>query len=200
MGVIYKITNNINNKIYIGKTVRDPNVRWAEHKAAALSDDFESNPKINRIHLYRGMRKHGIENFTFNIIEENLPNVELSEAEIFYIDFFDSFKHGYNMTRGGDGPSLYDYEKIQEDYLNNPSLTNEELASRFNCSISTICSALQGLRPSNNKIIIQLDLSGNLLNEFPSTRVASWKVFNSSKQRSGILACCREEHYSAYGF
>ena len=52
-GTIYKIQNNINNKIYIGLTTRNVNIRWEEHKKAALSDAEE----FENVHLYNGMRK-----------------------------------------------------------------------------------------------------------------------------------------------
>ena len=67
-GTIYKIQNNINNKIYIGLTTRNVNIRWEEHKKAALSDAEE----FENVHLYNGMRKYGLNNFSFSIIETNI--------------------------------------------------------------------------------------------------------------------------------
>ena len=95
MAYIYKIENNINHKIYIGKTEHiNPLKRWAEHKADS------KNPQRNHRALYRAMNKYGIENFTFTILEET-ENPE--EREIYYIQFYDSYHFGHNETLGGDG-------------------------------------------------------------------------------------------------
>ena len=59
---IYMITNKINNKKYIGQSVRIE-IRWREHKNSYLKNDTNS-------HLYNAMKKYGIENFDFNILEE----------------------------------------------------------------------------------------------------------------------------------
>ena len=58
--------------------------------------------KTRNTNLYQAMRKYGIENFSFEVIEECLPE-ELNEREIYWIDYYDSFnkEKGYNMTPGG---------------------------------------------------------------------------------------------------
>lgn len=94
---IYRITNKINQKIYIGKSksIQD---RWKEHI-------YESTQGSERA-LCRAFRKYGIDNFSFEIIElipiEQYDKLS-SEREKFWISHFDSFKTGYNMTEGGDG-------------------------------------------------------------------------------------------------
>jgi len=94
--IIYKITNLVNGKIYVGQTSKDLDVRWKYHKAK------HSNPKVN-ILLYLSMRKYGISNFKIEEIERvNINNV--CDKEIFYIEFYSSFYKtgkGYNMTLGG---------------------------------------------------------------------------------------------------
>ena len=63
MAIIYKITNLANNKIYIGETIRNLNVRWNEHKSEALGGRHGYT-----YHLHNAIRKYGIDNF---IIENN---------------------------------------------------------------------------------------------------------------------------------
>ena len=63
MGFIYKIINNINDKVYIGKTDFSIEKRWAEHKKDSQKD-LKNRP------LYRAMNKYGIENFSIEIVEE----------------------------------------------------------------------------------------------------------------------------------
>lgn len=88
---IYKITNKINGKIYIGQS-QNIFQRWADHR-------YES--KSNTKPLYKAMRKCGIENFTFEIIEE-CDCSQLNEREIYWTKYFQSYSNGYNLTPGGD--------------------------------------------------------------------------------------------------
>jgi group I intron endonuclease len=92
---IYKIINNINNKIYIGKTINDIKKRFACHKSNA-------NSNKNTI-LCKAFRKYGSENFSIIIIEENIISESvLNEKEIYWINLL---KPEYNMTSGGEGVS-----------------------------------------------------------------------------------------------
>ena len=94
MAYIYQITNQVNGKIYIGKTERTIQERWGEHCKDCIKDRCYDRP------LYRAMRKYGLSNFTIEVIEEtNNPE----EREAFWIEQKGSFKHGYNATVGGDG-------------------------------------------------------------------------------------------------
>lgn len=85
---IYKITNLINNKIYIGKdTTSDSNY-------------FGSGLLINR-----AFEKYGMENFVKEVIDETDDYIELSKKEIFWIEKYNSTNReiGYNISKGGDG-------------------------------------------------------------------------------------------------
>lgn len=101
MAFIYKITNTINNKIYIGKTERDIKTRWEEHLR-----HISTYPNIP---LYRAMKKYGIEVFNVEQIEE-CPDSQVNERESYWILYFDTYKNGYNCTKGGDG-SLKEYDE-----------------------------------------------------------------------------------------
>lgn len=91
---IYKITNTLNGKCYIGQAVNIKN-RWGDHIKMGLGADTPSRNKI-----YPAMMKDGVENFTFEVLEECSGN-QLNEREKFYIEFYDSVNYGYNVTRGG---------------------------------------------------------------------------------------------------
>jgi len=96
VGVIYKSTNKINGKSYIGKTIQD----FDRYIQFHLSD-ARTNRYPNRV-FHRAIRKYGEDNFEWNIIEQ-VNNDKLNEREIYYINLFDTFENGYNMTTGGDG-------------------------------------------------------------------------------------------------
>lgn len=91
---IYKITNKINHKVYIGQS-QNIFKRWDEHR---YSRNCDERP------LYRAFRKYGLENFIFEIIEICAIE-ELNEKEIFWIQYYDSYNKGYNLTPGGDHSS-----------------------------------------------------------------------------------------------
>lgn len=98
---VYKITNLINNKIYIGKA-KNIKVRWSAHKTAAKkkrSKDYG--------YFHRALNKYGFENFKIEEIAEYESEKEAFEAETYYIKLYDSNNRniGYNLTNGGDGPS-----------------------------------------------------------------------------------------------
>ena len=99
MAYIYQIINDINNKIYVGKTEFSIEKRFKEHCQDAFKRINEKRP------LYAAMRKYGIEHFHIELIEET-ANPE--EREKFWIAKKDSFKNGYNATLGGDGKKWID--------------------------------------------------------------------------------------------
>lgn len=92
---IYKITNIINNKIYIGQSINIGR-RWKDHKS-------QGNWEANDCFLYRVFKKYGLENFKFEIIENCSPS-KLNEKEREWILKTGSFGSGYNCDEGGTNP------------------------------------------------------------------------------------------------
>ena len=96
---IYKITNIINGNAYIGKSINIEN-RFKEHERRALFAD--TSKEFNKV-LYKAIKKYGIENFRFEILEVIEDINLLNSREIFWIDYYNTYKKGYNQTIGGDG-------------------------------------------------------------------------------------------------
>ena len=96
--IIYKITNLINNKLYIGKTSKTIEKRFNEHCTAKIKNKSAIRSAIN---------KYGFENFKIDIIEICEQDIS-NDRERYYIKFFNSIKDGYNLTDGGDGASFGD--------------------------------------------------------------------------------------------
>ena len=90
---IYKITNQLTNMCYIGQAV-DLAKRWKDHAKCGLGIDTPVNNK-----LYKAMQLNGLENFTWEILEE-CPSNELNEKEKFYIELYQADKFGYNAKGG----------------------------------------------------------------------------------------------------
>lgn len=96
--IVYSIKSKLDFKIYVGKT-DDGDKRWKQHKTNVLNNS-NSCPV-----LYSAMRKYGIDNFIFEIIEKDIPKELINLYENFYICLNKSYKkaYGYNCTMGGDG-------------------------------------------------------------------------------------------------
>ena len=84
MSFIYKITNDINNKVYIGKTAFSIEKRFKEHCKDAFRDRNEKRP------LYMAMQKYGIEHFHIEQIEE-CENINAADREAYWIGVYNAY-------------------------------------------------------------------------------------------------------------
>lgn len=91
---IYKITNLLNKKVYIGQSV-DVKTRWSNHIKASLGIDSIAHSKV-----HDAMAQDGVWNFTFELLEKCDKSM-LNEREKYYIGFYQSNLYGYNLTKGG---------------------------------------------------------------------------------------------------
>lgn len=137
---IYKITNKINGHSYIGQSINITS-RWNHHRN--YSSKQSSYP------LYLAFEKYGIDNFTFEVLEECLVD-ELDDKEIYYIKLFDTYHNGYNQTEGGSGSKGH-YQKISlndlyeiYDLLMNSNIPQQEIATTFKVGEDTISEINQG--------------------------------------------------------
>lgn len=111
MAYIYKVTNQINGKVYIGKTAKsDIQQRWKEHQRDRQKDRCKDRP------FYRALNKYGPENFSIEEIEQCDISI-LEEREIYWINCYRSYVdwddcNGYNATTGGDGKAWCDYDQV----------------------------------------------------------------------------------------
>ena len=96
MKYLYKITNSINNKCYIGWTGKTVSTRWQQHVNDALK--LRDNRKF-----YNAIRKYGIECWNVETLCEVQTSSAAKEKEIELIEYFNSYHSGYNATKGGDG-------------------------------------------------------------------------------------------------
>jgi group I intron endonuclease len=171
IGYIYKITNNINGKVYIGQTRNNPKIRWQQHCRLNLpKDGYELQMVIKK-----ALIKYGKENFTFEVIEEcEVEN--LNDREIYWISYYDSYYKGYNSTFGGGG-TAHDLKIDESEWKNVKNLYLDEylslrkIADIYNVDKATIKHVLvmQGIttRPKTYKhkeeFLIELLTSGKSL-------------------------------------
>ena len=209
MAYIYKITNDINQKVYIGMTYGSVEKRWAEHKRDCHKRNlFEKRP------LYRAIEKYGIEHFHIELIEEtNNPE----EKEQYWIKYYNSFKKGYNATLGGDGKRYIDYNLVIQTYLELQNI--KQTAKQLNICIDSVRHIL-----IQNKISIKSsnDISKTMLGKsvtmfskkenkylktFDTIREASKYLIinNYTKGKESTVAThisevCKGKRKSAFGF
>lgn len=129
MAYIYKIYNDFNDKIYIGKTGRSVEFRFKEHFRGASG----SNSYIDA-----SMKKYGIKHFYYEILEE-CETEYVNERERYWIAYFNSqAPNGYNLTPGGDGWSLSDKQIINIRELWDKGYSHKEISQQLNIPYSTV--------------------------------------------------------------
>ena len=206
MGFIYKVTNKVNGKLYIGLTTLTIEKRLALHFAEAKAN------KDNRP-FYNAIRKYGQDNFQIELIEE-VDNELLAQREQFWIKELHTYVNdkeskGYNATLGGDGVIHYDYAVIAECYLSNHS--KQQTAKEMDCTIKTVDRALNSFSiPTYNKSagvkVYALDEQLNIAYEFDSIKSAAEFLStrlnkNSQTIRKRITYVLRHApQQKAYGF
>ena len=136
-GFIYKITNKLNNKVYIGQTIQKPIERFYQH-CAKKCDKYILNMVI-----HKAIFKYGKDNFTFEVIEE-VPKQQLNEREEYWIKYYNSYTDGYNSTKGGQKGNKpfkdIDNKTIIEQYQQGKSLRT--IGKMFNIDKATVKSIL----------------------------------------------------------
>lgn len=192
MGSIYKITNNINSKVYIGKTEGDTSTRWQQHI-------YNMNNNVP-YYLYNAMRKYGIENFTFEVLETDILHQDIDNKEQYYIQQYNSFNNGYNMTIGGDGVTKYSHQDIKNKFLECSNIA--QTAQFFHCSENTVRRTLKefGLYDDviTPKRVVQYDLKEDkILHIYNSCREAA--IAMNGTYQCIALACNKKIKY-AYGY
>ena len=199
MAYIYQIINDINNKVYVGKTEFSIEKRFQEHCNDAYKERCEKRP------LYSAMRKYGIEHFHISLLEET-DNPE--ERECYWIEQLRSFKNGYNATTGGDGKKYIDYDIVIATYNKTHNLNETARILGYDAHhISNILKNANILvlnrqevcRQSLSKVIHQYSLSGQLLNSFSSTKEAA-RFLGDVKKSGHITQAANGKRKSAYGY
>lgn len=210
MSYIYKITNLINGKEYIGQTSLSIQERFKEHIHDAHKGYYNNRP------LYNAINKYGVENFIIEELEE--CNVqEVNQKEIEYINKFNTYSNGYNATLGGEGTPFIDYDEVLIKY--EAGATAGQIAKIMHHDIKQITKILKSKGISQEDIIergnssqgrplYKIDKKTNIIIEkFDSVAKAAQylKDNNISKDTIGgisahICQCCNGIRKSAYGF
>lgn len=184
-GIIYKITNLINGKIYIGQTTKTLQERFEHHVWMALNG--------SKFLLHRAIYKYGKNNFNIAIIGEAYSKDELDDKEILWIKYYNSCikfpnSNGYNMTFGGDG---FDKGIYHPKYGKPVSKETRDKISK------SMTGKMVGESHPTAKPVLQFSLDGKFLHEYPSATEGAKAINGGNKN---ITSCCRGLRNSAYGY
>lgn len=209
MGIIYKIYNDINDKLYIGQTVQPLIRRWQAH----LKDS-----KILDTHFYRAMRAYGVEHFLIEPIE-TVPDEQLNEREQYWIAYYDSYHNGYNSTIGGDcgnfeSTPIFQYD-LNGTFLNEYNGANEaeRCTGVLHQNILKACKGilrqsggymwsfeklnkLEMREPKREKQVAQYDADGNLIRVWDRVKDAALSI---GVEPTHISRACRTQ-YKCHGY
>ena len=209
-GFIYKVTNSINGKIYIGQTSKSVVSRWEQHLRDCYRAAFERRP------LYQAINKYGRNAFTIETIEECEMDI-INEREQYWIEFYDSMNNGYNATIGGDGRAWIDYDRVLKLYEEHHNAA--EVARIMGCHVDSVRNYLNSQniqlatmqeinKTKYRRVIQQLDKNTNeVLHEFESYADAgNYLIQNNltrckpSTIRYHISEVCHGKRLSAAGY
>lgn len=204
MAYIYKITNDVNQKIYVGKTEFSIEKRFKEHCRDAFQGRNEHRP------LYSAMQKYGIEHFHIELLEEtDSPE----ERERHWIEKLGSFKYGYNATLGGDGKPYLDYDLVIATYQVLKS--EREVAKCLDIDAGSVRNILRSrderiysLQEVNKikfgRVVNQFSLTGEFIQSFATAKDAARFIRPDSSSIGGVTShitdVCKGKRRTAYGF
>jgi group I intron endonuclease len=184
IGFIYQITNTVNGKVYIGKTCHPFDARWKQHCEQAR------NRRGHYIH--NAIRKHGVENFRFDILDVAFTEEALACKEREYIsrELAADRKFGYNLTLGGEGCRAN--EATRQKILQAHARPEEKLRKS---RASKAALADPEKRKRRLKILREITASPEVKQKMAAARKAMWSdpTFRARRSASSRAANARPE-------
>ncbi|CAH9015350.1 putative GIY-YIG nuclease superfamily protein [Vibrio phage 424E50-1] len=158
---LYKITNTLSGKKYIGVTV-DPERRWRQHK----------NKNTNCSVLKSAMNKYGNANFSFELIFYG-EDTYVDQLEVEFIKEYETLApNGYNITLGGDGGNLYCWKDEWNSLLGLD--TDKNVAKKLRVPLDVVNSRRRGLKvpPYKDSLVVDWTSYIKILGTKPDPEIA----------------------------
>lgn len=204
---IYKATNKINGKSYVGQTC-DFHSRVWQHQRCYEKEDCD---------FHRAIKEFGFDNFSWEIIETCESEDRACELEKYYIEKFNTYRDGYNMTKGGKGAPYHNARAVvlltlDGQYIKRyDSAMDAEIDGFHNADVLLNCKgkrrqtkgymfmfedeyesngAKAYIKPEPNgmRSIIQCDMEGNFIQKFKSLQEAARVTGTNRTTISGVLS------------
>ena len=188
---IYRVVNHVNGKCYVGQSTNIEK-RWGEPRRGL------NYHKHDGYHLYEAIRKYGLDNFDFEVLEECDVSV-LDEREKHWICVFNSYENGYNMNTGGRKIPEKDRKIIYDLWSKGYSIG--EIADRVVCSHVSVSrfvrssewynkeDSVKRSKAWHRKPVFQYGIDGMFLRGFPSIDDAGRET---GVRPDTISACCNK--------
>lgn len=181
---IYRIYNDVNDKNYIGQTVKSLEYRMNLHKNSMVSGHMQP--------LYVAMREIGFDKFHIELLQEASSLDDLNALEIKYIETYDSVNNGYNVQHGGHCARVMDKPEVKEKHLK--SMRSVEVRDKISGSMKESYKKRGGPSKEHRK---HLSESKKELYSSPKgdiTRAKFRESFKLSPEHAEALA---SSHYKA---
>lgn len=149
-GKIYLISNNVNDKLYVGQTIQTLKKRFNGHCCYSKSD------RSANMLIKRAIHKYGRDKFHITLLEE-CPQDKMNEREAYWISFYDSYNKGYNLTKGGQESNYFNLHRLEDtidtkkfsDYIIEFKPLASEVASHFGISKCSVYNLIERLNNPN---------------------------------------------------
>lgn len=137
-GYIYLVTNIINGKQYVGKTYSTPEQRFKEH----VKDSYKNKQRYMSA-FHKAIKVYGPDSFKVTTLETCDISC-INDREMYWINYYNTYKNGYNSTLGGEGTIIYEMPSKEElieaiKISKNP----EDLRKRFGVYLYTLNNWLE---------------------------------------------------------
>lgn len=146
LGKIYLISNDVNNKLYVGQTIQTLKKRFNGHCCYSKSD------RSDNMLIKRAIHKYGKDKFHITLLEE-CPQDKMNEREVYWVSFYDSYNKGYNLTEGGQDSNYFSLHRLEDtvdikkfsEYIIEFKPLASEVAAHFGISKSSVYNLIERL-------------------------------------------------------
>ncbi len=190
-GWIYYIKNNVNGKMYVGKTNN-----FTKRKREHFNEKHENCPILKR-----AFKKYGYTNFimtpilTFKAINSKVLNQVLNQLEVHYIKKYNTFHNGYNATRGGEGLCGYKHKESTKVKIG-AHHKGKTVAVETKAKMSKSSYITQNWKYTEKPILLY-NLEGKFVKEYPST-TAAIKEFTGKRKNTSISYALKRPNSQAF--